>query len=70
MKVMDMSLCFLLQVSKVCGHVSTQNGFQISFVPPLHLGGLSRPCPLDMALVQSLSKVYIPNITLEIDGHL
>ena len=59
---------FLLQLSKVSGHVSTQNGFQINSVPPLHFEGLFRPCPIDMGLFQSLSKVYIPHITLEIDG--
>ena len=37
-------------------------------VPPLHLRGFFGPCSLDMGLFQSFSKVYVPNITLEIDG--
>ena len=40
----------------------------LKFVPPLHSWGFFGPCPLDMGIFISLSQVYVPNITLEIDG--
>ena len=56
-------------MSKVSGHVSTQNGSQIC--PSTLYGRFFGPCPLDMGLSNpsfSLRCMYVPNITLEIDG--